>query len=452
MFLLPGDSPMGFRLPLDSLPWYVNDDTTPWQERDPLVPRSPWLFPADAAPTGSGPWSPGGYPAADSFDGNWASRPAYAYATVHKQMAGAAPAAKLFADTAGPTLRESPVAAIAEPTSQTIRTCLCVEPRDGRMHVFMPPFARLEDYLRMVEAIEDTAEELGMPVMIEGYTPPHDHRLQHFKVTPDPGVIEVNRAAAQSWNELVDNTTTLYEEARRSAAGNRKVHGRRPALAAPAAATTSCSAVRRPADSPFLRRPDLLRSLVAYWNNHPSLSYLFSGLFVGPTSQAPRIDEARHDSLYELEIAFQQCREGTTASLARRSSLPPSADRSDGQHAPCGVLHRQALFARFGLRSAGAGRVPQFRDAAARADEPDAATSASGAGGPFLGESPTGNRWSAGARRCTTALCCRTSSSQDFLDVLGEMREWGLPTGAGVVRAALRVPLSLARRGQPTTA
>ena len=111
---------------------------------------------------------------------------------------------------------------IAAPTSQTIRTALCVEAREGRMHVFMPPMARLEDYLNLVEAIEDTAEELAMPVMIEGYTPPWDHRLQHFKVTPDPGVIEVNLQPSANWQELVGNTTTLYDEARRSRLGTEK--------------------------------------------------------------------------------------------------------------------------------------------------------------------------------------------------------------------------------------
>ena len=203
---------------------------------------------------------------------------------------------------------------------KVVRTALCVEPRDGRMHIFMPPIEQLEDYLDLITAIEETAEELQMPVIIEGYLPPSDARLRVLKVTPDPGVIEVNVQPAASWEELVESTTTLYEEVRLSRLGTEKfdLDGKHTGTGGGnhvvlGGATTL--------DSPFLRRPRLLSSFIAFWNNHPSLSYLFSGRFVGPTSQAPRLDEGRRDALYEMQLALD------TISRLQHDSPPWLVDR-----------------------------------------------------------------------------------------------------------------------------
>ncbi|MCW6034947.1 transglutaminase family protein [Spirulina subsalsa FACHB-351] len=205
------------------------------------------------------------------------------------------------------SLDHDPVQVCTEPSlspDDSIRIALGVQVRGGVMYVFIPPFSSVRGFVDLMATIEKTAETLKIPVILEGYTPPGGGGIVGFQITPDPGVIEVNIHPASCWDELVKIQTALYEQARLCGLGSEKYmrDGRRVSTGGGSHITIGGQRVE---ESPLLRRPDLLRSLISYFQNHPSLSYLFSGLFVGPTSQSPRVDEARHESLYELELAFQ---------------------------------------------------------------------------------------------------------------------------------------------------
>ena len=284
--LIPGDSPMGLRLPLGELPFVEETEREIEVERDPYAERSPLpsheqlMVQAEPAPAGQVQAS---------------------QSTISQPTAG----------QSAPVKKE---AKIVKEQWVVQRTCLCVEPRDGKLHVFFPPLQYLEHYVQLVACVEATALELDLPVVIEGYEPPKDPRLQKLLVTPDPGVIEVNIHPSHRWRELVENTEALYQEAFYARLGAEKfmLDGRHTGTGGGNHVTMGGASAE---DSPFLRRPDVLRSLITYWQHHPSLSYLFSGMFIGPTSQAPRVDEGRDEILYELEIAFEQ--------MAQNPNPPP---------------------------------------------------------------------------------------------------------------------------------
>ncbi|PKA99743.1 uncharacterized protein (DUF2126 family) [Flavobacteriaceae bacterium MAR_2009_75] len=252
LILSPGNSPIGLRLPLESLP------------KKPEVPSEPTVEPELFETKGKLP----------------------EYGVLLKERA----------DGKAITKKEK---------QPYVRTAICAEVREDKLFLYLPPLNSAEAFLDLVASIEATAKELKVPVLLEGYEPPKDNRLEVLKITPDPGVIEVNVHPTKNWNELTENTLKLYEEAKKARLGTEKfmLDGKHTGTGGGNHVTLGGVT---PADSPLLRNPQLLRSLLTFWQHHPGLSYLFSGAFIGPTSQAPRVDEARLENLYELEIAFSQ--------------------------------------------------------------------------------------------------------------------------------------------------
>ena len=274
LFVAPGDSSIGYRLPLAALPYLPPEQFPYIVSPDPFAARQPLpIF----------------------------SR------TLEKSHLNS----MSFPEKLSLANDET-----SELSQESVRTALTVEAREGKLCVFLPPTSSLEDYLELVQAIELSAEETNLPIQLEGYSPPHDSRLNVIRVAPDPGVLEVNIHPASTWSDCLSITQTVYEEARQVRLGAEKfmLDGRHTGTGGGNHIVVGGST---PEDSPFLRRPDLLRSLLLYWQRHPSLSYLFSGLFIGPTSQAPRPDEARHESLYELETALAQIPDPTEGDIPR---------------------------------------------------------------------------------------------------------------------------------------
>jgi len=300
MLLIPGDSPMGYRLPLDSLPWMAPADQIYPIDRDPFAEREPLQSYVTPVPL------------------------------VHQARESSAEDKGLSDEQAA----EQTAPAKFESRPDLTRTAMCVEvrnpnrsngpklefsePESAVMYVFMPPLKHLEDYLELLQVVEATAQEMNFCIVLEGYPPPRDPRLTMLQITPDPGVLEVNIHPAKNWSELVQHTEFLYNAAHQTRLSTEKfmMDGRHTGTGG---GNHFVMGAATPDDSPFLRRPDVLASLLTFWHNHPSMSYLFSGLFVGPTSQAPRVDEARNDQVYELEIALQEI----DRQLAGQGGCPP---------------------------------------------------------------------------------------------------------------------------------
>ncbi|MGI9212205.1 MAG: transglutaminase family protein, partial [Methylococcaceae bacterium] len=260
LYLVPGDSAPGYRLPLGGLPVDDGQESLRNPERCSFEPR---------------PLLPG----------------------VHGELS-----ARLT------TLLNEPLLDLADddhPQGPIPRTALSFRIRQGRIWIFIPPLTHLEHYLELITALEAAAVKREIPIMLEGYPPPEDPRLGRFSLEPDAAVLKLTLPMTRDWNLSQAALTQAYAEAARL--GLHGIHSRNTGTRmGPGGSTDLVLGGEEPADSPFLFRPQLLRSLITHWQHHPALSYFMSGRQIGPSGHAPRPDEGRPDALYELNIALSR--------------------------------------------------------------------------------------------------------------------------------------------------
>ena len=270
LLLVSGDSALGYRLPLGSLPEYKEPD-------DEDLPHDPF-----------------------------------------------APLPELGQEVV------SAARALVEPKpaptpAEIVRTALAVEPRDGTLHVYMPPIKLAEDYLALIAAVEAAAESLQFEVRIEGYEPPTDVRLNALRITPDPGVIEVNIHPARAGTNSSRTRRRCTRTRAQTRLGTEKfmLDGRHTGTGG--GNHVDARRRRRRPTARCCAGPICCKASSRIGRTIRRCRICSAGMFIGPTSQAPRVDEARDDSLYELEIAFQQMAHrqqpaGSAAAVARRSA------------------------------------------------------------------------------------------------------------------------------------
>ncbi|MCX6938050.1 MAG: transglutaminase family protein [Verrucomicrobia bacterium] len=206
-----------------------------------------------------------------------------------------------------------PLAALSE---TRLRRALTAELCDGSITVFIPPLLH-EGYVALVQAIERAVKKCGLrDLVLAGYAPPYDAaRLPTIGFASDPGVLEINLTPCPDWCAYDDQLRDLYAaaDAVGLCAQKFQLNGREVGTGGGAHLVFGGPT---PETSPFFLHPSLLPSVIRYFQHHPALSYAFSGLYMGPSSQAPRIDESTYEALYELEIACDgAARLGTPANL-----------------------------------------------------------------------------------------------------------------------------------------